>query len=165
MRIEIRDEREGDVQSIAAVTHAAFAPMPFSDGTEAGIIEALRRAGALSVSLVATLDGEVVGHISFSPITIDGRAGPWYQLGPLSVRPDVQKAGVGGALIGEGLARLRALGAEACMVLGDPRYYGRFGFVSDPALSDRAAANPHFQRLLLSGGAPQGRVAYHPAFG
>ena len=165
MRIDIRDERVGDFEAIAAVTHSAFAPMPFGDGTEAGIIDALRRAGALSVSLVATRGEAIVGHISFSPITIDGNGGPWYQLAPVSVRPDLQQQGIGGALIREGLARLRTLGAKACMVLGNPHYYGRFGFVSDPALSDRAEPNPHFQRLVLSGSAPTGRVAYHPAFG
>jgi len=102
--------------------------MPFSDDTEARVIDALRVAGALARSLVATQGGEVVGHVAFSPVTINGEAGDWYGLGPVSVWPDRQRRGIGQALIREGRRRLQGMGAGGCVLLGDPAYHARFGF-------------------------------------
>ncbi|MCB0023597.1 MAG: N-acetyltransferase, partial [Caldilinea sp.] len=110
------------------VTVDAFETLAISNHTEQFIVEALRAAGALTVSLVAEVDGRVVGHIAFSPVTMsDGTVG-WYGLGPVSVLPAYQGMGIGGALIVEGLARLRKLGARGCCLVGHPGYYGRFGF-------------------------------------
>lgn len=163
--MQIRDERDEDAAAISRITAAAFAGAPHSSGTEARIVEALREAGALTVSLVAASDdGRIVGHIAFSPVQIDGVAGRWYGLGPVSVAPDLQRQSIGGALIREGLARLAALNADGCVLLGDPSYYSRFGFVSDPALTYGGAPSPYFQRLLLRGEPPKGDVRYHPAF-
>lgn len=139
--------------------------MPFSDGDEARVIEALREAGALTLSLVAlTDDGELAGHVAFSPVRIEGRPGDWYGLGPVSVAPGLQKRGVGGALILEGLDRLRAMNAGGCVLLGDPNYYRRFGFASDPALTYQGKPNRYFQHLVLKGPARTGDVSFHPAF-
>ncbi|WP_312018215.1 GNAT family N-acetyltransferase [Bradyrhizobium semiaridum] len=133
----IRDERDEYAAAISRITAAAFERAPHSSGTEAHIVEALRQAGALALSLVATSDdGSIVGHVVFSPVRIYGKPGRWYGLGPVSVAPDVQRHGVGSALIREGLARLATLDADGSVVLGDPAYYGRFGFVSDPGLTD-----------------------------
>ena len=132
--MEIRPERHEDVDAIRAVTISAFKDMPHSSQTEAAIVDALRTAGAMTISLVAIQDGEVVGHLAFSPVTLNGEANGWYGLGPVSVRPDRQRTGIGQTLILEGLGRLRQLDAQGCVVLGDPGYYGRFGFVSDPGL-------------------------------
>lgn len=104
--MEIRQERPEDIEGIRQITKAAFEPIEHSSQTEAAIVDALRSAGALTVSLVAVADGEIVGHVAFSPVTIDGADKGWYDLGPVSVRPDRQKEGIGGALIREGLARL-----------------------------------------------------------
>jgi len=143
----------------------AFETAPFSSGAEPRIVEALRQAGALAVSLVATSDdGSILGHVAFSPVRIDHAAGRWYGLGPVSVAPEMQRRGIGRALIREGLARLAALDAEGCVVLGDPGYYGRFGFVSDSALTYGGEASPYFQRLVLTGEPPRGNVSYHEAF-
>ncbi|MCR2833605.1 GNAT family N-acetyltransferase [Parerythrobacter lacustris] len=162
----IRDEHPADAPAISAITTAAFATMPFSDGDEAELVERLRASGGLAVSLVAEEGGEVVGHIAFSPAWIGGEAGPWYQLAPVSVRPDLHRRGIGSALVRAGLDRLRALGAEACLVLGHAEYYPRFGFVSTPLVSDRyPEQNPNFMCLTLSGETPAGKVTYHPAFG
>jgi putative acetyltransferase len=162
--MDIRPEAPEDADSIAKITDAAFKPMPHA-GSEARIVEALRRDGALAVSLVAEADGAAVGHVAFSPVRVDGREGPWFGLGPVSVRPDLQRQGLGSALIREGLRRLTELGAETCVVLGDPRYYGRFGFTHDPALTYRGFPMPEaFQRLVLRGEAPRGEVTYHSAF-
>lgn len=164
--MQIRDERPSDVADIGQLTAAAFATMPFSDGDEAELIERLRAMGGLAVSLVAELEGRLVGHIAFSPVRINGRDGPWYQLAPVSVTPALHRQGIGSALILAGIDRIRQLGAEVCLVLGHADYYPRFGFESVAELSDRYPdRNPNFMRRALSGKTPTGRVTYHPAFG
>jgi putative acetyltransferase len=161
----IEPERPGDATVIGQLTTTAFAPMPFSDGDEARVIDALREAGALTISLVAiAADGELVGHIAFSPVRIDGRPGDWYGLGPVSVAPGLQGRGVGSALILDGLDRLRALSAGGCVLLGDPNYYRRFGFVSDPLLTYQGKPNRYFQHLVLGASRRAGDVSFHPAF-
>ncbi|WP_099867568.1 GNAT family N-acetyltransferase [Pararhizobium haloflavum] len=162
--MDIRDERAGDGDDIRAVTSAAFSTVPYASGTEAAIVDALRAADALTVSLVAVEDGAVVGHAAFSPVTINGRHDGWFGLGPVSVRPDRQRHGIGRQLIGVGLARLETQGARGCVVLGDPAYYARFGFTHDPALTFEGPPPIYFQRLVFSGAAPTGRVAFHPGF-
>jgi putative acetyltransferase len=127
-RILIRDETKYDAAVIAEATAAAFESMEISGHTEQFIIEALRSAGALTLSLVAEVDGRVVGHIAFSPVTVsDGTTG-WYGLGPVSVLPLYQRMGIGKALIREGLSRLKELGAKGCCLVGHPDYYRKFGF-------------------------------------
>jgi putative acetyltransferase len=162
--VEIRPEQPDDVEAIRQVTLDAFEGAPFSRQTEARIVDALRAAGALTLSLVAVANGEVVGHVAFSPVSIEGVYGGWYGLGPVSVSPDRQRQGVGQALIREGLGRLRALGAAGCVVLGSPDYYGRFGFSSDPALVYVGAPAPYFQRLVFEGLLPAGEVRFHLGF-
>lgn len=162
--MQIRPERPEDATTIRALSDAAFKGMPFSDETEAAVIDALRAAGALTLSLVATKGDEILGHVVFSPVTINGEAGDWYGLGPVSVWPDHQRAGVGQALIREGLRRLQSLGAGGCVLLGNPAYYRRFGFESDPALYNPGAPPGAFQHLTLKGSRPAGEVRFHPAF-
>ena len=162
--MEIRPERHTDVAAISNVTTAAFATAPHSSGTEARIVEGLRAGRALTVSLLAEDAGEIVGHVAFSPVMIVGAGGDWYGLGPVSVRPDKQRRGVGQSLVRTGLDQLRALSAAGCVVLGDPAYYRRFGFESDPALTYGGYHSPYFQRLIFSGPPPRGDVIYHAAF-
>jgi len=92
--------------------------MEISNHTEHYIIEALRSAKALTVSLVAEVDGLVVGHIAFSPVTMSDGTKDWYGLGPVSVHPDFQRKGIGKALIQEGLSRLRNLKAKGFCLVG-----------------------------------------------
>ena len=101
----IRDEKSTDFEVISEVTITAFETMEISNHTEQFIIEALRSAKALTVSLVAEVDGIVVGHIAFSPVTMSDGSKDWYGLGPVSVHPDFQRMGIGKALIQEGLSR------------------------------------------------------------
>ena len=124
--IVIRCETDADAGAIADVTTAAFSTLPISNHTEQFIIAALRAANALTVSLVAEMDGRVVGHIAFSPVTMSDGSPGWYGLGPVSVLPAYQRQGIGGALIQEGLSRLKGLGARGCCLVGHPKYYKRF---------------------------------------
>lgn len=161
----LRPEQAADAPAIAALIAQAFAGHRHSGGTEPAIVRALRAAGALTLSLVAVDDsGEIVGHIAFSPVSIAGHSGRWYGLGPLSVRPALQRMGIGSRLMTEGLARLEALGAEGCVVLGEPAYYGRWGFVVHEGLSYPGVPAEYFMALAFAGDVPHGEVAYHPAF-
>lgn len=160
----IRPETATDAPAIAALITQAFADAPHSDGTEAAIVERLRSAGALTVSLVAEDAGAVIGHVAVSPVSIDGRDTGWHGLGPLAVRASHRRQGIGAGLTQDALARLRQLGGQGCVVLGDPAYYGRFGFTADPALRLDGVPPVYFQRLVFTGAAPTGAVRYHDAF-
>jgi putative acetyltransferase len=128
----IRNETAADIEAIAEVTKAAFKTCPHGNHTEQFIIKALRAAGALTVSLVAEIDGKVVGHVAFSPVTISDGNPHWYGLGPVSVLPSYQRQGIGTALINEGLSLLKARGGQGCVLVGDPAYYRRLGFRNLP---------------------------------
>ncbi len=161
----IRDEQPGDAPAIRAITLAAFAGKPYSDQTEAAIVDALRAAGALSLSLVAVEAGEIVGHVTFSGIDIDGApASGWFGVGPVSVRPDRQKKGIGTALMRAGIDRLKAAGAKGCVLEGDPAYYRRFGFELARTLIYPEGPPEYFQVLELASAEPGGIVTFHPAF-
>lgn len=160
----LRVEQPADADAIGALITAAFQGHPHSAGTEAAIVRALRAAGALSLSLVAERDARLVGHIAFSPVTIDGRPGAWFGLGPLAVAPHWQRQGVGASLVRHGLQQLREQGAAGCVVLGDPAYYGRFGFRGQPGLVYPGPPPELFMALAWPGPVPQGVVAYHPGF-
>jgi putative acetyltransferase len=162
--MQIRQERPEDATTIRVVTDAAFKGKPYSHQTEARIIDALRAAGALTISLVEIENAEIVGHVAFSPVRINGAASDWYGLGPVSVRPDRQQRGIGQALIRDGLQRLQSTSAAGCVLLGDPAYYGRFGFESDPNLRYGDVPSRYFQRLTLNGSPPKGDVSFHPGF-
>jgi len=160
----IRPELAGDEAAIRAVHLAAFVHQRYSQQTEHLIVEALRGDGALSVSLVAEVDGAVVGHIAFSPITNDGDQMAWYLLGPVGVVPAKQRQGIGSQLVLRGLESLRALGAEGCALVGDPAYYGRFGFrqASELVFGDYPAEACLWLPMTVS--PPRGLVGYHAAF-
>ncbi|MBM3500560.1 MAG: N-acetyltransferase [Armatimonadetes bacterium] len=162
--ILIRPESPADVDAIADVTEAAFRDMELSLHTEPFIVLALRRAGALTISLVAELDGRVVGHIAFSPVALSDGTSRWHGLGPVSVLPAHQRNGIGSALIEEGLSRLRAMGARGCCLVGHPEYYGRFGFVNPPGLGHEGVPPEAFFALSFDGFMPQGTVTFHEGF-
>lgn len=164
--MDIRDERPEDREIIGQITTEAFAPMAYSNGTEAAIVTALRQAGALTLSLVAVEEDAVIGHVAFSPVTLGGADVGWYGPGPVSVRPDRQGRGIGSALIRAGLERLRQIGASGCVLVGNPGYYRRFGFGPLPGLRFAGAPAENFMALRLTDAdAPRGEVAFHPGFG
>jgi putative acetyltransferase len=163
--MEVRSELPGDEAAIAAVIVEAFASAEHSDGTEAQIVEKLKAAGALTVSLVALTDGQIVGHVAISPVTIDGLDCGWFGLGPVAVLPRHQKSRIGSALIQRALGRLRELGAAGCVLVGEPSYYSRFGFAVDKRLVYPGVPPEYFQAIAFTGSVRAGTVAYHPAFG
>jgi len=163
-KIVIRDETKYDAAAITEVTVAAFETMEISNHTEQFIIEALRSARALTLSLVSEVDGRVVGHIAFSPVTISDGTKNWYGLGPVSVLPKYQRRGIGKALIQEGLTRLKDLNAEGCCLVGHPQYYRKFGFENVTGLVHEGVPEEVFFALSFNCRFPQGKVTFHEAF-
>jgi len=161
----IRQETQADIEAITEITKLAFENHPFSRNTEQFIIHALRTANAMTVSLVAEIDGIVVGHIAFSPVTFTDGSENWYGLGPVSVRPDYQKQGIGSSLVNEGLRLLKDADAEGCILVGEPDYYERFSFKSPDGLEHEGVPQENLLALPFGGQIPQGIVEFHQAFG
>lgn len=163
----LRPEQSGDAAAIHDLTKRAFAPMPFSDGDEQDLVDALRAAGELVLSLVAVDDAStIIGHIGFSPATIDHALCGWFQMAPVSVEPVLQRSGIGTALIEAGIAALNAEGALGIAVVGNPVYYERFGFRIIPGLAPLSEHDqPYFRAMVLAGAAPRGTLRYASAFG
>ena len=160
----IRDEKSTDYRTISEVTIAAFEKIEISNHTEQFIIEAIRSAKALSVSLVAEVDGRVVGYIAFSPVTMSDDTKDWYGLGPVSVHPDFQRKGIGKALIREGLTRLKVLKAKGCCLVGHLQYYRQFGFENvEGSIHEGVPSEVSFV-LSFDGNIPQGHVVFHEGF-
>jgi len=160
----IRKETPSDIPVITEITVEAFSTLEVSDHTEQYVVDALRAAGALTLSLVAEYNGEVVGHIAFSPVTMSDGIPDWYGLGPVSVLPEFQRSGIGSALINEGLTRLKRLGARGCCLVGHPDYYPRFGFENASGLTLEGVPPEVFFVLPFAGLIPQGSVCFHQAF-
>jgi putative acetyltransferase len=163
--VHIRNETGADAGAISEVTVAAFKTLEISHHTEQFIVAALRAAGALAVSLVAELDGRVVGHIAFSPVTLSDGTRDWYGLGPVSVLPEFQRQGIGQALVKEGLSRLKTMQARGCCLVGHPEYYRQFGFRNVPELVLEGVPPEFFFALPFDEPMPQGAVTFHEAFG
>ncbi len=123
--MEIREERAADVEAVRAVVRAAFAPR----AQEAALVDLLRERGKASVSLVAIEAGGIIGHVLFSPVAIEsGDSLRGVGMAPVSVLPARQAGGIGSALIRRGLEVCRERRFDFAVVLGNPRYYARFGF-------------------------------------
>jgi len=160
----IRKERQADIEVITEITKLAFENHPYSRNTEQFIINALRADNALTISLVAEIDGKLVGHIAFSPVTFSDGSKNWYGLGPISIRPACQKQGIGTKLVNEGLNLLKDLGAEGCVLVGDAKYYIRFGFKSPNELKHEGVPQENFLALPFCNRIPKGTVQFHRAF-
>jgi putative acetyltransferase len=160
----IRDETLADMAAIFEVTRAAFEVHPYSSHTEQFIVNALRAAGALTLSLVAQTDGKVAGHIAFSPVAISDGSTDWYGVGPVSVVPRLQGRGIGMALVNQGLLRLKTLGARGCVLVGDPAYYRRFGFRNPSCLVHEGAPPENLLVLTFGKDEPRGTVVFHEGF-
>ncbi len=164
MRITIRFEQPNDVQRIHEVTTSAFLDAPHTDHTEQFIVRQLRDSNALSLSLVAEADNQILGHVAVSPVEISDGSNDWYGLGPISVLPAYQHKGIGSQLMNSAIQELKAMGAKGCVLLGDPNYYQCFGFEAKKGLVLAYVPEEYFQALVFSGDVPQGEVRYHQAF-
>ncbi len=124
--ITIRAETAGDIPAVRRINELAF-----GQPHEADIVDALRAAAHPHISLVAAVEEEVIGHIFFSAVTLEGQDSPFNALGlaPMAVLPVYQRQGIGSRLVLEGLKECRRIGCDAVFVLGHPEYYPRFGFV------------------------------------
>jgi putative acetyltransferase len=160
----LRNEKATDITAITEVTMAAFKNHPISNHTEQFIINALRAAGALTISLVAEIDGRVAGHIAFSPVRVSDGATDWYGLGPVSVLPDYQKQGIGKSLINKGLSLLKEMGGRGCALVGELNYYKRFGFRNYPELVHEGVPQEVFLVLPFTEKVPKGIVMFHEGF-
>ena len=154
MTIQLRHETTNDIAAIEAVTIAAFADAPHTSHTEQFIVRALRDAGELALSLVAEEHGQVIGH----------KAKGWCGLGPISVLPQRQGHGIGSRLMKQALSELRAMQAEGCVLLGEPAYYGRFGFQAHAGLQLPGVPPGYFLALAFHGPVPEGIAQYSDAF-
>jgi putative acetyltransferase len=161
----IRPEREVDLEAVREVNAGAF-----GRPDEARLVDALRGRASRFQSTVALLYEEIVGNIVFTPIRVDDDEGGVMGLAPMAVRPQVQRRGIGSALVRAGLERCRSAGAVAVVVLGHPEYYPRFGFVPAARFGLRCeyeVPEEAFMALELQPGALaglRGTVRYHPAF-
>ncbi|WP_061798398.1 GNAT family N-acetyltransferase [Serratia ficaria] len=164
MNINFRHELPDDIGTISTLTAAAFQHAEHSSHTEQFIVNALRRADALSLSLVAERRGELLGHAAVSPVSIGNGVEGWYGLAPVSVLPAYQNQGIGSRLIRQLLAELREMGAAGCVVLGNPHYYGRFGFDAQTSLTLPGVPQAYFRAITFRGALPQAEVAFHRAF-
>ncbi len=168
--MNIRPENTKDHDAIQKVTYNAFENHPHhevgSKPTEHLIVNKLRKSGALSVSLVAHEGSNIIGHIAFSPVTIAEEQCNWFGLGPVSVITERQGEGIGGQLINAGLEKLKELGAQGVVLLGEPEYYGRFGFKAEAGLILPDIPPEFFLALSLNEVTllPSGIVSYHHSF-
>lgn len=160
----IRQERPEDVAAIATVIAEAFVGHPHSNQTEGLLVEGLRAAGALAVSMVAEEKGGIVGHIAFSRVAIDGAEPGWMIMAPLAIRPTWQRQGIGRSLVRVGLEAIRIRGARGCVLVGDPAYYGPFGFVANPGLVHAGVPPQYVLGLSFGDPLPEGEITCHPAF-
>jgi putative acetyltransferase len=164
--VHIREERKEDFEGVRRVNEAAFV-----QPAEADLVDALRSGGAVTVSLVAEVKGQIVGHILFSPVTVQGADDlKAVGLGPMAVLPEHQRRGIGSLLIKQGLEDCRKAGIQAVVVLGHPDYYPRFGFRRASSWGLRCefdAPDEAFMALELIPNVLSGRsgvVNYHAAF-
>jgi putative acetyltransferase len=164
--LTIRPERPADADAVRRVNKVAF-----GQPDEADLVDRLRQSGARYLGLVAEAEGGVVGHVLFTPVSLDAGTADVRGLAPMAVLPEHQRSGVGSALVRAGLAACAEDGAEAVVVLGHPDYYPRFGFRPASAFGLACAydvPDEAFMALELVEGAlaDAGGVAhYHPAFG
>lgn len=157
--MKIRDAAPEDAAAVRTVVVAAFARPD-----EADLIDRLTADGDAAIALVAEDDAQIVGHILFSRVNAPF---PALALAPVAVTPDRQRAGIGGTLIRAGLDRAARDGWGGVFVLGDPEYYGRFGFDAEAAREfDCPYAGPYLMALGLGGPMPArtGPLSYAPAF-
>eukprot|EP00756_Hemistasia_phaeocysticola_P032597 Hpha_TRINITY_DN16417_c3_g1::TRINITY_DN16417_c3_g1_i2::g.164030::m.164030/K03824/yhbS; putative acetyltransferase len=163
-KFNVRLEKASDVPAIRSVVLDAF-----DQPGEADLVDRLRDRDQVQLSLVAeqASDGQLLGHVMVSPVSIDGIEGRFGGVAPVSVKKDSQKRGIGSALMRAAIEQSRGLGLSALVLLGDPAYYRRFGFVSSHLANEYGADDAFMHFELASGtldGAKGAMVRYASAF-
>lgn len=162
--LTVRHEHAADIDAIFELTRVAFLTARHTSHTEQFIVNALRRRGQLALSMVAADGEQLVGHVAFSPVAISSGEAGWYGVGPISVLPDFQRRGIGSMLMRRAMTILQGRGAKGCVLVGDPAYYSRFGFLSHPELTLPGVPPEYFQALSFGGPVPKGTVTFDKAF-
>lgn len=165
--ITIRTENPADIAAVYNIQSLAF-----GQPSEANLVDALRQHADPFISLVAELSGQIVGHIFFSPVSIEDENSSFMAMGlaPMAVLPEFQNQGIGSALVTTGLDECRRLGHDVIVVLGHAKYYPRFGFISAQSKGIQSEYNVPadvFMVAELTSGALRGRkglAKYHAAF-
>ena len=161
MKWTIRQEKPGDEAAIRSVVARAFEGKPYADDNDAVIVERLRDSGSLVLSLVALVRGEIVGQVALSPARIG--TSQYLCLGPLAVLQECQGRGIGTDLVGHALGVARVYGRDGVVLMGDPSYYSRFGFVRSADVSYDGDGAEYVQVLPFAA-PPRGTVTFHAAF-
>ena len=162
--IEVRQEQPSDYEHVFKINARAF-----ETDEEARLVERLRNIDP-HISLVAEVDGQIAGHIMFTPVTLNGERTKFAGLAPMAVLPEFQNRGIGSKLVAEGLNACREAHCTAVFVLGHPNYYPRFGFTVAKlkGLScEYPAPDEAFMVLELENGSLKGKrglIKYDPAF-
>jgi predicted N-acetyltransferase YhbS len=175
-KINIRKENPFDHNWVIELTEKAFETLEISDHNEGMLVDKLRKAPTFieELSLVAELNGQVVGHILFTPIVIDNGLQQFQSLvlAPVSVLPEFQKMGIGGQLIHAGHQKAKELGFQSVILLGHPVYYPRFGYKPASSFGIKSPislpSDDVFMALELTEGALSGvygMVVFPPEFG
>lgn len=168
VKFTIRPEQACDYEVIYDITKRAFAPMPYAGGNEQDLINLLRNNDALEISLVAQIGSDIVGHIAFSKAFPENESadvnGGYYALGPIAVDPELQRSGIGSALIYEGIDILRQREAAGCILVGNVDYYQRFGFKTAPHLCPKSEPKDHYMILPLAVKNIDTIIGFHPLF-
>ncbi|VUD64816.1 hypothetical protein TDB9533_03409 [Thalassocella blandensis] len=177
IKIKIREAVDSDSPGIEQTLQQAFNDHPHSSNNEHKIVSALRQQQQLSLMLVAVDTASdaapLVGCVAFSPVTImldsHGVAeemphARWCALGPVAVRPDQQREGIGSKLIQMGLYQMKQRAFDGCVLVGEPAFYRRFGFLQHSGLVFPGLPAEYFHSLLWRGEQPQGTVKYAAAF-
>lgn len=160
--MQIRDEIPADIPMIGTVITEAMRLLPQASGTEAAIVERLRAAGALRLSLVAEDAGAVVGYLAASMAQVGDQTG-WGLIGPLAVTPPRHGQGIGSMLMQAAIAQLRR-DCRGVALVGNPGYYTRFGLLGWPGLGIPGIPPQYVLALPFDGAAPMGELIHHPAF-
>lgn len=164
MNWAIRDEQEGDAEAMFAMVQRAFDGHPYSDGDEGHAINRLRDDGDLLVSLVVEDADEIIGQIAFSRANLSNGEEGWMVLGPIAIEPSRQGGGIGRALMAEGEARMRALGAKGITVLGNPKIYSRFGYVQHTPMTLEGELGEYLQVKSFGAEIPAATLTFAKAF-
>lgn len=167
--MNIRHEDAADVSIITEVEYAAFKDHPQhepgAEPVEHLIVERLRAADGLTLSLVAEIDGTVVGHIAMSPAAVGEDRDGWFMLGPVGVLPSQQRKGIGSALVEAAMKSMEEQGASGVVLVGLPEYYGRFGFRSHESLNYPGVPSQYVLAASFGDDVPSGDIKGHEAFG